>query len=74
LFAGIGVAPGFAVPSFVSNALSWLRKAGSGLVERLQPAERYNSLDLATWAVEVAVKRENSDDLEVNPLSVILVL
>ncbi len=62
LFAGVGVALGSAVPSFVSSALSWMRNVGARLVERLEPKERYNSLHLATWAVEVIGRRENPDD------------
>lgn len=62
LFAGLGVAVGTALPSWVGSGWSWLGQAGARLVQRLQPAERYNSLGLATWAVEVAVKRENPDD------------
>jgi hypothetical protein len=62
IFAGAGVALGSAAPSFVSSTLSWTRKAGARLVDRLQPTERYNSLHLATWAVEVIGPRENPDD------------
>ncbi len=62
LFAGIGVALGSAAPSFVSSALSWIRKVGARLVDRLQPTEHYNSLHLTTWAVEVIGRRENPDD------------
>lgn len=62
LFAGVGVALGSAVPSFVSSGLSWMRKVGAWLVDRVQPTERYNSLHLATWAVEVVGVRENPDD------------
>jgi hypothetical protein len=32
------------------------------MVERLQPAERYNSPHLATWNVEVIGKREDPED------------
>jgi len=62
LFAGVGVAVGSAAPSFVSSALSWIRRVGARLVNRLQPTERYNSLHLTTWAVEVTGRRENPDD------------
>jgi hypothetical protein len=62
LFAGAGVALGSAAPSFVSSALSWIRKVGARLVDRLEPAQRYNSLHLTTWAVEVIGQRENPDD------------
>jgi hypothetical protein len=62
LFAGVGVALGTAVPSIVSSVLTWLRTAWARLVERMQPSERYNSLNLATWAVEAVGKRENPDD------------
>lgn len=62
LFAGLGVALGSAAPSFVSSALSWMRKVGARLVDWLEPKERYNSLHLRTWAVEVIGRRENPDD------------
>lgn len=62
LFAGFGVALGSAAPSFVSSALSWTRKVRARLVDRLEPTERYNSLHLTTWAVEVIGRRENPDD------------
>lgn len=60
LFAGIGVALGSAVPSLVSRVLSWTRRAGGWLVDLIQPAERYNSLNLANWEVEVMGQREKS--------------
>jgi len=62
LFAGVGVALGSAAPTLVSSVLSWMRKVGSGLIDRMQPKERYNSLHLATWAVEVIGPREDPDD------------
>jgi hypothetical protein len=62
IFAGAGVAVGSAAPSLVSSTLSWTRKAGARLINRLEPAERYNSLNLADWAVEVIGPRENPDD------------
>ena len=62
VFAGVGVALGSAVPSFVASALSWMRNVGARLVDRLQPKERYNSLHLTTWAVDVVGHRENPDD------------
>ena len=62
LFAGVGVALGSAAPSFVSSALSWMRKIRARLVDRLQPTEHYNSLHLKTWAIEVVRPRENPDD------------
>lgn len=62
LFAGFGVAVGSAAPSFVSSALSWMRRGGTRLIDLLQPKERYNSLHLTTWAVEVMGQRENPDD------------
>ncbi|HVB42017.1 MAG TPA: hypothetical protein VNF47_04840 [Streptosporangiaceae bacterium] len=62
LFAGLGVAVGTALPSWVGSGWSRLGQAMTSLVQRLQPAERYNSLNLASWAVEVAVIRENPDD------------
>jgi hypothetical protein len=40
----------------------WLRRAGGWLVDKLQPAEHYNSLNLATYAVEVVGKRQNPDN------------
>ncbi len=61
-FAGVGVALGSAAPSFVSSALSWMRKVWARLVDRLEPTERYNSLHLTTWAVEVIGRRKNPDD------------
>lgn len=62
LFAGIGVAAGSAMPSFAATGWSWLRRTGAWLVDRIEPAERYNSLHLATWAVEVVRRREDPDD------------
>jgi len=62
LFAGVGVAVGSAAPSLVSRGLSWLRTAVSRLADRMQPAERYNSLHLENWKVEVINQRENPDD------------
>lgn len=56
LFAGIGVALGAAVPTLFSNVLSGLRRIGASLVDRLQPAERYNDLHIPSWAVEVVLK------------------
>jgi hypothetical protein len=62
LFAGIGVAVGTAVPTIVTSAVGWLRKASAWLVSVLEPAEHYNSLHLTTWLVEVVGQRENPDD------------
>jgi len=62
LFAGVGVALGSAVPSLFSNVFSWLRQAGGRLAERMQPAEHYDSLNLANWEVEVINRREHPDD------------
>jgi hypothetical protein len=39
-----------------------MRKVGARLVDWLEPKERYNSLHLRTWAVEVIGRRENPDD------------
>lgn len=62
LFAGVGVALGSAVPSLFSNVLSWLRRVGTRLADWMQPAMRYNSLNLTNWKVEVINQRENPDD------------
>lgn len=62
IFAGVGVALGAAVPTLFSNVLTWIRRLGASIFERLQPAERYNDLQIASWAVEVIGKRENPDD------------
>jgi hypothetical protein len=62
LFAGIGVAVGSAVPTLVTTTLGWLRRAWAWLIDRMQPAEHYNSLRLTTWAVEVVGRRENPED------------
>lgn len=62
LFAGTGVALGAALPALVARGWGLLRTAGARLVERLQPAEHYDSLHLATWAVEVAGQRGDPDD------------
>ncbi len=62
LFAGVGVALGSAMPSLVSRVLSWARTAGAWLGDLMQPTERYNSLNLANWEVEVMGQRENPGD------------
>jgi hypothetical protein len=62
LFAGLGVAVGTALPAWVGSAWSRLGQAVTSLVQRLQPTERYNSLGLASWAVQVAVIRDKPDD------------
>jgi hypothetical protein len=62
LFAGTGVALGAALPALVARGWGLLGTAGTWLVERLQPAEHYNSLHLATWAVEVVGQRGDPDD------------
>jgi hypothetical protein len=62
LFAGTGVALGAALPALVARAWGLVRTAGARLVQRLQPAERYNSLHLANWAVEVMGQRAGPDD------------
>ncbi len=62
LFAGTGVALGAALPTLVARAWGLVRTAWTRLVQRLQPAERYNSLHLTTWAVEVIGQRGDPDD------------
>jgi hypothetical protein len=62
LFAGLGVAVGTAMPSVAATWWGWLRRAGAWMVDRMQPTEHYNSLQLATWKVEVVKRREDPDD------------
>lgn len=50
------------MPTIVSTVLSWLRSAWSWLAGLIQPAEHYNSLHQATWAVEVIGQRDKPDD------------
>jgi len=53
---------GAALPALVVRGWGLVRTAGARLVQRLQPAERYNSLHLANWAVEVIGQRDDPDD------------
>jgi hypothetical protein len=62
LFAGTGVALGAALPALVARAWGLVKTAWARLVSRLQPTERYNSLHLVNWAVEVIGKREKPND------------
>ena len=62
LFAGTGVALGAALPALVARGWGLLRSAWARLVQRLQPAEHYNSIHLANWAVEVIGQRADPDD------------
>jgi hypothetical protein len=62
LFAGTGVALGSALPALIARGWRWLRMTTSALAARLQPSEHYNSLHLASWAVEVIGQREHPDD------------
>jgi hypothetical protein len=62
LFAGTGVALGAALPALVARGWGLVRTAGARLVQRLQPAERYDSLGLANWAVGVIGQRDDPDD------------
>jgi hypothetical protein len=50
------------MPSVIGTWWRGLRRAGAWLANRVQPAEHYNSLHLATWRVEVVKTREDPDD------------